>query len=687
MNSRHLTGQQLGSIAVALSTIAATTSLAAQTLPAVQTLPEITVYATAESATVAATPGAMGAARVLKAEEIEVTSHLDEAMVNAGWAAWDAGSSLGLAQGMNVRGFPLSNQGSSQVQASRVLLNGHADIAWRFNRDPATIQSAQLIGGSDATLLGAGSPGGTLLLTSKTTTGKDLTRLQGQTGSNGGKRAVLDIERGLGPLRLRTVVATQGDDKTVEQVIDRHDVALLSASLRTGSGKFQFDVEQHRNQMPFPFGTAYVGGHFWLNQAYVDTRTSKADRNFTRQSLYWIQGLTDDVILQIHAQHADSSRQETLLGFWGPLNATQLSGYYRTIDETNQQMDYGIKLDGHTITGPMQHTWSVAWLSHRQQREFAGPQNIGGFVLDVANPVYPVNPQALPLSNRFAFEDYRETGLGIADRIQWGPWQLRAGLRRASMATDASTTLGLPPAPVSRMDATSYAWGLGRDLGIHQRAWLTHTQSFMPNRGHLANGAWLPESRSAQLEAGYEWQMDKNTAASPSFSATVFDLQQTNLPARDPTNADAYILVGAMQSTGLELQAHMYTQKVQWTASATFQKARVQTPTSAAQGGYLPGVGDRFGALRMTLPLPTGLQAWVQVQASASRPGDSMASFSAPGYAVVGLGLQNPLSNSLHWGIRIDNALDVSYVRALTGADNVWQGPRRNINVWISNRF
>lgn len=135
----------------------------------------------------------------------------------------------------------------------------------------------------------------------------------------------------------------------------------------------------------------------------------------------------------------------------------------------------------------------------------------------------------------------------------------------------------------------------------------------------------------------------------------------------------------------MEVKADFYTGTLHWQAAATQMNARVEDRVSATQGGYLVGTPDAYGSLRVSTPLPGGLQAWASVQGAFSRPGDDKNSFSAPGYGVMSLGLQSSLSDrkSLRWGASVQNLADISYVRALTGADNVWQGPRRTLQVWV----
>ena len=81
-----------------------------------------------------------------------------------------------------------------------------------------------------------------------------------------------------------------------------------------------------------------------------------------------------------------------------------------------------------------------------------------------------------------------------------------------------------------------------------------------------------------------------------------------------------------------------------------------------------------------TLPM----EAWARVQASSSLPGDDKASFRAPGYGVLDIGLQSKLSGAVQWGLQIGNVANRSYVRAMTGDDNVWQGPKRNVSLWVN---
>ena len=104
-------------------------------------------------------PGGIGADAPVAVDEPGGASRLDDTLVGMGWASWDAANSLGLGADLNVRGFTLNAMGAPRIQASHVFLDGHADIGWMYVRDAATVESVQLLAGSDATLLGAATPG------------------------------------------------------------------------------------------------------------------------------------------------------------------------------------------------------------------------------------------------------------------------------------------------------------------------------------------------------------------------------------------------------------------------------------------------------------------------------------------------------------------------------------------------
>lgn len=119
-------------------------------------------------------------------------TRLDDLLIDAGVMTGDANTSLGLSAGLNVRGFSVLQQNSSQLSASKVFLNRHPDIAWRFSRDPATVTRVDVLSSHDAPFLGAGSPDASINFISKTPEGYEFKRVSLGLAPNSAKRLVAD---------------------------------------------------------------------------------------------------------------------------------------------------------------------------------------------------------------------------------------------------------------------------------------------------------------------------------------------------------------------------------------------------------------------------------------------------------------------------------------------------------------
>lgn len=671
---------------VSLAVLACGKLATAQAVKPIKELTPVVVTGSQNLPIDAAAPAAIGeAARINLEQRPDATvQRVDELLIEEGYASWNASNSLGISTGLNVRGFASSNQGVSSLQVGRNFLNGHADLVWRFARDAATVSRVELVGGNDATLLGSGNPGAALQYVSKTPQGQEFIALGSSVGSNGLKRVVGDFERHFGPIQSRLSVALQRDAKTLEGVKDERDVLLLSNKLPWGTGSLRYDVEYHSLRQPFAFGTAYAGGRFLLDQPYVDARASAA-RTYRRHALYLEQAINDDTKLTAYLQQGKSHRDELLLGFYDVSSAKKLRGYYRLIDEDNQQNDAGLRVDGKFSVANTTHQWAAALQRMSLGRSFAGPQNIGGFSLDVDNPVFPRDLGSLALSSRYAFEHYSERGLGFADTIRSDSapgWELRVGARRSQFDLDSTTALNTPLKRGVEAGYTSTSVALAKQLNEQHRVWLSRTGSFLPNRGKFSNGEFLPPSQSHQTELGWSMAADASR-----MSVALFSLKQNNLPAKDPLDPDALILIGGNRSEGAEVRFKTTAWGMSWQANVTALRARLQNPTSATQGTYLTGVADMYGSIKLSKNLkPAGLpvEVWARVQGASSLPGDNKASFRAPGYGVLDIGVQSKLAGDVQWGLQIGNVANRSYVRAMTGDDNVWQGPKRHVSLWVN---
>ena len=386
-------------------------------------------------------------------------------------------------------------------------------------------------------------------------------------------------------------------------------------------------------------------------------------------------------------QAGNSQRDEVLLGFWSPTSASTVSGYYRVLDERNTQNDSGVELRGQHVLQQALHRWMLALQTHAQDRVFSGPQNIAGFSVNLNAPVFPANLGALPLTPRFTTEAYEERGVAAVSAWEMDDWQWSVGARRSAYAIDSasSSTSWMARKRVGESGVTSASGALGWNVAPAQHLWLGTAQSFLPNRGTLTGGEYLPPSNGQQWEMGWRWSGGGATGRTNTVALQAFWLRQTNVPAVDPGDPTAFVLQGSTASRGVVASASIHCGALSVRGALTVQTARIETPTSSSAGRYLVDTPDQWGALTVGYPVARGQMAW-QAQATGRRPGDSLGSFWAPSYVVHNLEYRQkvPASKS-EWVAKLYNAADLRYARAATGADNVWQGERRRLELgWMT---
>jgi iron complex outermembrane recepter protein len=645
----------------------------------VATLPtvEVTAHRNAYGGSLSDMPGGVGVVTVLTAKDLAAGApdRLEDVLQAAGLATADANSSFGLSPGLSMRGFTVNNQAATGLTSTRVLLNGHPDIAYRFARDMSTVESLEVMGGFDSTLVGVGSPGGTVQYQSKRPHGKPFTQVSSALGSDGLLRATVDAERDFGALQVRAVIASQRGQKTAEQVGTDRDNLLLSSAMATPLGQFQLDVEQQNNRAPYVFGTFYANGQFWYDRPYVSPQ-STANRQYTRGALYWSHMLGAHTQLKAWVQQAHVQRDERLVGFWTVKNTSLLSGYYRELQATADQQDLGFSAVHDTRWWGLGHTVTAMLSRQTQYLDFSGPQSIAKYTIDIANPVWPVNLGVLALTPRTLLQSYTEQGIAVADKIQLTEQlEARLGVRQSSLHVDSannSRTL----LPVTDLNHFTHSEGLAWKLSPHDRVWLSRMNSFEPVAGQTRDLAYLPPQTAVQWETG--WQRQRGTH---DVALSVFDIVQKNVPGTDSTNRNYLIPVGQVRSQGLSVVANTAWQGLQWRINTAYQHVRVTTPVSATQGPLLPGVAAYSAGVRLSsFEKAQGLGAWVNPFGVARRPADDKGTLYAPGFVRWDAGLTYKQGA---WQINasMENLFDLRYIQAISASDNAWQGARRRATV------
>jgi iron complex outermembrane recepter protein len=636
----------------------------------------------AADALIEESPIAVGTVTVIKADAINrvPAATLDDVMQRNGAGASDAGGSFGLISGSSIRGFSVQRLGG--VSSSKILINGHPDVADAFNRDMSTIERVVVLGGFDSTLIGAGNPGGMIQFQSKQPTGKDATELTFALGSRGLIRSVIDTEKNFDSFQLRLVVANQRGHKTTEGVKTDRDNYFLSSKFATPLGTFRLETEYAKNQSPFVFGTFYANGQFQYDRPYVSPQ-STANRETKRAALYWENKVGAESFVSTWLQSASVRRKESLVGFYTPIDDTSLDGYYRPIESAYRQLDAGLLVKTSASMLGFTHQITASISRQTQNLQFDGPQSVGEYLININKPVWPVDlSQLSPQPYTYAGKKI-ETGIGIADSIDvTEKLQLRLGIRQSKVDIRSSDDFA-EPNKIAHISRFTHSEGLAYRLTSQDRLWLSRSSSFVPALGQTKDGSVLPPQDATQFEIGYGKQTKDFVG-----SVSLFDIEQKNLPGVDPTNKSFLIPIGTVRSQGVQVASKVDAYGLTWKANATYQLVRNTHPVRASQGVYVAGVPQLIGAFTVSTleSKQHGVGAWLTAFGVGRRAADSQRTLNAAGYVRWDSGLswvQGP------WRLTatLQNLFDRRYIQSLDASDNAWQGARRQLQLAVGYRF
>ncbi|NTV95118.1 MAG: TonB-dependent siderophore receptor [Thiobacillus sp.] len=585
-------------------------------------------------------------------------------------------SNAGLSTALHARGFDMAGQ---------VQYNGHPDIQRLFVRDLATVEGAEVLKGHLSVLYGQGAPGATINYLGKRPNGSGNKKLAFSIDSEGARRVEADLDGAGSPessLSWRLVAAAQAGDTWINNVsLDRQTLFGTVNWHLSGDGVLRFEAEHQHNERPFSFGTVYVNGRFKYDKSYV-APVADSDRRYGRYGLYLEQPVGLDWRLDALWSASLVRRDETLAGFWSIEDEQTLSGYYRELADVADQTDARLALRRDMTSGDWLHHLQAGWQRTSLDIDFTGPQNIGGFDIDIDNPDFSgVDFAALPMSPRISRERQRENGLFLFDRIEAGPrLHLMAGLRRAGL--NIATDNGTVKKQATDVEHTATNWGGLFKVAEDRAVYLSRSESFQPNRGLDRFGGFLSPRTGRQYELGW------HAGGADYFHAALFDIRQDNLTAPDPLDKTALTAVGSIRSRGIELDFREKLTQA-WTLSGQLvvQQVRYEKKTYPAYGDQLAGVPEHYGALSLAWRSGRDFDVWATLARVGPRWGDAYNSFRAPGYTRLDMGARYTLGKTADLRLNVRNLGDKRYVEYLSDADNVYQGERRNITLTVQHAF
>ncbi len=604
----------------------------------------------------------------------------------------------GLSTGVIVRGFDASGF---------VFVNDLPDVGRMFVRDLATLESLQVRQGQASVLYGAGTPGGVLNYRLREAGAANHSRASFGITTEGNRaqhiqwRTELDVAwpaTESRPIAWRLLAATQGGDAWQDVIRTDRGTVMADAFFRYASGQVRATAEWQRNHRQFSFGTVYVNGQVQYDKIYVGPEASST-RDTARVALDWQHSVASDWHARAQLQTAQVRRNETLQGYWTIASPTQLSGYYRRLNDDYAQHDLRLELAGKEMTGPVRHEISVGVESHATNVDFNAPQCIDCFRLKIDNPVFDVPGTQLTLNPRRQRDQSHQKAIYAFDRLQLTPkWAAEVGARRTWMSAVSSGSLADTPVWATTTDVadTVFSAALERRLSTREVLRASYDEAYLPNTGQDRNGQFVAPRRSSQRELSYRWRPSGGTG--PTLHLNLFDVQQNNITARDvstPVVPGAVKLIGARRSRGMDA-TWVQPMGDDWVVHfvGSYVQSKMTTKTSASQGDEPAGVPKLLGSVRVAREFGWPLAAeatlkcsgWFMQSGTGKRYGDIRNTFRVPGYGLTSLGA-NCGQGAWSASLSVSNLLGKRYVEGITAADDIYQGNPRRVSVFVSRNF
>lgn len=394
----------------------------------------------------------------------------------------------------------------------------------------------------------------------------------------------------------------------------------------------------------------------------------------------------------------DSKYQATALSF--PVSESLLSTTPYIRNQNSRAILADNHIEGRFETGLLQHNivLGVDYQNYvRRNRQFLGQDD---FILDLYNPVYPTTIN-IPMT-QFGLiqrQSVQQVGLYGQDQIKAGGFILTGSLRNDffdSQVTSTSDFAPVLPVATQSLSALSYRGALGYEFDSGIVPYVSYATSFNPQVGGTTRtGTQLGPNEANQIEGGVKYQPPGVNAL---FTASYFEITQTNIARPDPTFIGALIATGEATSKGFEIEGKITLDSgVSFIAGYTHLDTRVTKDTTLAIGSRLPNAPENALSLFADYAFPAGsilggLRAGGGVRYVGSRTDATNRDF-LPSYVLVDASISYDLSyidprlKGATAAITGTNLFDERYFSPAFQQNFVREGFRRNVLGTLTYRW
>lgn len=329
-------------------------------------------------------------------------------------------------------------------------------------------------------------------------------------------------------------------------------------------------------------------------------------------------------------------------------------------------------------------------------------------LIDLYNPVYNLGiafPQRTNVGTRAT---QQQTGLYFQDQMKWNGFILTGSVRNDWVDQDIRTTFNFPNLPLPTLNRTtvdqqsfsalSYRVALGYEFDAGVVPYVSYSTSFNPQiAGQRADGSALDPREARQIEGGVKWQPVGSNAL---YTASYFEITQTNIPLADPLNPGFFIQTGEAMAKGFELEgkaslfegfnlifgfAHLDTRVTKNQSNPALVGNRLANapgntvslfadyafPVGSPFGGFRAGAGVRYVGARTDATNVDHIPAYALVDASLS-------------YDLARL---DPAWNGAILSVNATNLFDQRYFTSGFYTGYVFEGFRRSVFGTLTYRW
>ena len=444
-----------------------------------------------------------------------------------------------------------------------------------YGTEPYGLERIEILKGPSSVMYGQISPGGMVNRVTKRPSEDAMNEVEVQAGSNDHYQGQFDVggKAGEDGTLLYRLVGVDRDAKTDIHQIDNDTRYLAPSFLWQPNADTSLTVltgYQYRRTAgsPRPYQTSDgVLTNFWPgDEAFDQLEQTQYTAGYELEHALDARWTLRQKLRYGHVQTVNQYLDVT-----GITDGHVLDRSTEGVYETMQSVEADNQAQATFSSGNVQHTLltgiDAMWMAADVKYAYGSAPSI-----DMWAPNYN---QAIATPDDIVSDQTNSSvmyGLYSQDQMSIGQWRLTLGLRHDILYARTNDNLAGAKTK-SDEGATS-----GKVGGLYLfesgfAPYVSFSTSFSPQAGTDKDGNMFKSSKGRQEEVGVKYQPPGSKAM---LTASLFDLTQSNVLTKDPTDAAYQIQTGEEESKGVELEAVAdVTSNFRLTAAYSFTKAEV----------------------------------------------------------------------------------------------------------------